>query len=133
MTCSRGAPLVSQCSGLKGGVDGSGANRIVQRPMCDAAKPGRETDQTMLLKIDNLAKTYRTGAEHVEVLRDVSFDMRAGESVALEGESGSGKSTVLHMIAGLDAPTGGSIKIEAPKSLVLVIATVLISGARTSG
>ncbi|WP_295316329.1 ABC transporter ATP-binding protein [Roseobacter sp.] len=45
-------------------------------------------------------------------MRDVNFDLDAGETLALEGESGSGKSTVLHLIAGLDTPTSGSILLK---------------------
>ncbi|MFK7745266.1 MAG: ABC transporter ATP-binding protein [Roseobacter sp.] len=66
----------------------------------------------MLLTVQNLAKSYASGARAVDVLRDVSFTVAQGETVALEGESGSGKSTVLHLIAGLDAPTGGSIVLD---------------------
>ncbi|QJF51169.1 ABC transporter ATP-binding protein [Roseobacter ponti] len=66
----------------------------------------------MLLQIRHLSKDYLSGAARTEVLRDVSFDLDAGETLALEGESGSGKSTVLHLIAGLDSPTSGSILLK---------------------
>ena len=66
----------------------------------------------MVLKVSHLAKEYQTGGTSVRVLRDVSFDLARAGTLALEGESGSGKSTVLHLIAGLDAPTGGSILLD---------------------
>ena len=66
----------------------------------------------MLLTVKNLAKAYHTGGTRVEVLRDVSFCVETAQSVALEGESGSGKSTVLHLIAGLDAASGGNIVLD---------------------
>lgn len=66
----------------------------------------------MVLSVSHLAKCYRVGTTSVNVLQDVSFDLQTGETLALEGESGSGKSTVLHLIAGLDAPTSGSILVD---------------------
>ena len=64
-----------------------------------------------MLSVRNLAKSYRTAGEQVAVLRGVDLDVAAGESVALTGESGSGKSTLLHLIAGLDQPDGGEVRL----------------------
>jgi putative ABC transport system ATP-binding protein len=66
----------------------------------------------MVLKVEHLAKTYPSGSGQIEVLRDVSFTLDKGATLALEGESGSGKSTVLHLIAGLDAASGGRIVVN---------------------
>jgi lipoprotein-releasing system ATP-binding protein len=63
----------------------------------------------MILTARSLRKTYLSGAERLEVLRDVSFELRAGESVSIRGESGSGKSTLLNLLAGLDAPDAGEL------------------------
>ena len=64
----------------------------------------------MLLKVSNLSKRYGTAGPNV--LRSVSFELSSGDTLALEGESGSGKSTVLHLIAALDKPSGGSIVLD---------------------
>jgi putative ABC transport system ATP-binding protein len=65
-----------------------------------------------VLSVKNLTKTYRAAGEQVAVLRGVNLDIAAGERVALTGESGSGKSTLLHLIAGLDRPDGGEIRLD---------------------
>jgi ABC-type lipoprotein export system ATPase subunit len=54
---------------------------------------------------------FRLGTTRIDVLRDVSFEIRPGEFVAIEGRSGSGKSTLLHLIGALDRPDSGSIEI----------------------
>src|SRR6202162_368979 len=69
------------------------------------------TGKPIMLSVRSLAKTYRSAGEKVEVLRGVNLAIAAGERVALTGESGSGKSTLLHLIAGLDRPDGGEIRL----------------------
>ena len=63
----------------------------------------------VVLSARGLAKSYRSGDRRIEVLRDVTLDVAAGESVSIRGESGSGKSTLLNLISGLDAPDTGTI------------------------
>lgn len=64
-----------------------------------------------MLTLTEVRKSYPTAEGRVEVLGGVSLALEAGESLALTGESGSGKSTVLHLIAGLDAVDGGEIVV----------------------
>ena len=66
-----------------------------------------------MLAVRNLTKTYRSGGEQTKVLRGVNLDIAPGERVALTGESGSGKSTLLHLIAGLDSPDSGEIRLDS--------------------
>jgi putative ABC transport system ATP-binding protein len=58
-----------------------------------------------------LTRRYGEGTTAVEALRGVDIDVKAGELVAVMGPSGSGKSTLMHILAGLDRPTDGTVKI----------------------
>ena len=71
-----------------------------------------------LLRIDNVKRVFNTrlGLKQCVALRNVSFEVCAGEFVAIMGPSGSGKSTLLNIIASLDKPSGGDVYLEG-KSL----------------
>jgi putative ABC transport system ATP-binding protein len=58
-----------------------------------------------------LTRRYGEGTTAVDALRGVDIDVRSGELVAVMGPSGSGKSTLMHILAGLDKPTSGTVKI----------------------
>jgi len=62
-----------------------------------------------MLKVERLTKTYNSAGGPLTVLRDVSFELHAGASVAIVGPSGSGKTTLLGLCAGLDRPSSGSV------------------------
>jgi len=64
------------------------------------------------LRLTDVTKEFDTGADTVQVLNRVSFELDAGATVAVTGPSGSGKSTLLHLIGTLDSPTGGKIEID---------------------
>ena len=65
-----------------------------------------------ILKVDNLTKIYGKDTTKVVALDHVSFSVEKGEFVAIVGASGSGKSTVLHLIGGVDRPTSGKVFID---------------------
>lgn len=62
------------------------------------------------LAVRGLSKSYRMGARELPVLRDLDLDVEAGEMVAIVGASGVGKSTLLHLLGGLDRARGGRIR-----------------------
>ena len=65
-----------------------------------------------MIQLNNITKTVRSGTEDLTILDDVSFAIPDGQFVSVTGASGSGKSTLLGLIAGLDAPSGGTILID---------------------
>ena len=65
------------------------------------------TDGDILIKIEDLWKTYQMGAEEIHALRGVSFTIKRGAYVAIMGPSGSGKSTMMNLIGCLDTPSKG--------------------------
>jgi lipoprotein-releasing system ATP-binding protein len=66
---------------------------------------------TPFIEVDGLTKAYRTAAGELEVLRGVHLEVQAGEMVAIVGASGVGKSTLLHVLGGLDQIDAGTVRI----------------------
>ena len=66
----------------------------------------------MLVEINGVSKTYQSPDSEIHALRDIAFGVAEGEFVSIVGPSGCGKSTLLSIIAGLDAPSGGEIRVD---------------------
>ena len=66
----------------------------------------------MHLRVDPVSKSFGHGRQAQLVLDDISFEIKGGDFLALVGSSGSGKSTVMRLIAGLERPTAGSIRLD---------------------
>ena len=67
---------------------------------------------TIAIRSENLCRHYRMGETLIRAVDGVSLEVRSGDFVALLGSSGSGKSSVLNLIAGLDRPTSGSVVVQ---------------------
>jgi len=63
----------------------------------------------VVLRASKLSKTYTTGRGQLELFRELDLEVHAGEMVAIVGESGVGKSSLLHLLAALDRPTSGEV------------------------
>jgi putative ABC transport system ATP-binding protein len=72
-----------------------------------------------MIVVRNLVKSIRNGANEVQIIRDITFQVPARQFVAIMGPSGSGKSTLLGLIAGLDWPSSGSISIDGQEITTL--------------
>jgi len=83
-------------------------------------------DREVMLSVRGLKKIYKTAGGEVEAVRDLTFDLHAGEMVCLVGPSGSGKTTLLKCIAGLMEPTAGEVLLAGehvvgpPKDMAVV-------------
>jgi putative ABC transport system ATP-binding protein len=95
-------------------------------------------DAPVLLAHD-LYRFYRAGDEETRALRGVSLSVRAGEIVTVAGPSGSGKSTLLALLAGLDEPSGGDVRLAGerishrPEAVRTLLRRRLVGVMRQSG
>ena len=64
------------------------------------------------IEVTSLNKRYRVGSQDIHVLRDLALTVEAGEMVAVVGASGVGKSTLLHLLGGLDRPESGRVVVD---------------------
>ncbi|PVC79238.1 ABC transporter ATP-binding protein [Streptomyces sp. CS131] len=68
--------------------------------------------RSAMVTVEDLHRSYGSGAAAVHALRGVSFEIPCGELVALKGRSGSGKTTLLNLVGGLDTPDSGRITVD---------------------
>ena len=73
--------------------------------------PIQNTNSGADIHANGLSRVYRMGQSEIRAVNDVTFSVAPGEFIALLGTSGSGKSSLLNLIAGLDTPTGGSVSV----------------------
>lgn len=76
-------------------------------------------DSMAQLLVKNIAKSFPTAGEPLEVLKDVSLEMNGGQSLAIVGPSGSGKSTLLQILGTLDHPDSGTVSIDGTDPFAL--------------
>src|SRR3546814_16889112 len=84
---------------------------MTKQIMNDTASAAQQVDRSVL-ELTEVGKTYGSGRDAVEAIRSVSFDVRAGEMIAIVGPSGAGKTTLLNCIVGLLPTTAGGVLFE---------------------
>ncbi len=94
---------MSEGSGVRGQGSGSG--------IPDPRTP--VPDPAPVLQAQDIWRIFETGAERLEILRGVDLEVRRGELVAILGPSGTGKSTLLHVLGALDRPTRGRVFLDS--------------------
>jgi putative ABC transport system ATP-binding protein len=87
------------------------ASRATANGAVTTAAPVDLLQAQPLVSIRNLSKYYVRGGQVIPVLVDIDLDVAVGDFVALMGPSGSGKSTLLNLIAGIDKPSSGEIRV----------------------
>jgi lipoprotein-releasing system ATP-binding protein len=85
------------------------------------------------LEARNVSKTYESAAGPLPVLRDVTFTLDPGEAAAVMGPSGSGKSSLLYILGGLEAPTGGTVSVGSQNPYALAADALAAFRNRTVG
>jgi lipoprotein-releasing system ATP-binding protein len=87
------------------------ASRAAREPESRAS--GTNLNHTPVIRVQGLRKSYRTARGALDLFEDLNFEVEAGELVAIVGQSGVGKSTLLHILGALDAPSAGRVYCAA--------------------
>ncbi len=82
------------------------------RPVWGVSGPALVEDRPVVLSVDRLQKRYETRDSSFVALQDVGFDVRQRELICVVGRSGCGKSTLIRIVAGLEEPSGGEVRLD---------------------
>lgn len=77
-----------------------------------ATEPGQQASTDAIVSVQRISKSYTTPGERLNILQEISFDVRNGEFLAITGPSGSGKTTLLSLLGAMDRPDRGQIWID---------------------
>jgi len=94
------------------GAPAADALAAMHTPAANASGPHAPAPHAPAIRAEQLCRHYRMGDTLIRAIDGVTLEVRGGEFVALLGSSGSGKSSVLNLIAGLDRPTSGSVLVQ---------------------
>ena len=86
-------------------------NGLPTEPKGRLKAPQRREENTSMLDVEEVTRTFGSGRTATQALRGVSFTVGSGQLVALRGRSGSGKTTLLNVVGGLDRPDGGRVQV----------------------
>lgn len=95
------------------------AEQIITNPGGANSGQALNSANSVALKLQNLMKSFQTGAKQIDVLRGVNLAIRSGEIVSLMGPSGSGKSTLLQIAGLLEVPSSGTLEINSQRVQLL--------------
>src|SRR5512136_524277 len=106
---------MSRVQGVGGPGVGPGGLRLTGQagiPTLESSNPGT-LEPASVLRAEGVWRVFETGAERLEILRGVDLEVQRGELVAILGPSGTGKSTLLHVLGALDRPTKGRVFLDS--------------------